>query len=977
MKNLLKIILVIYLCFFEDIPSILAGEQNWTSGGPINGREMDLAINASILYTSGYNGVWKSEDKGASWVEKNNGIPTPYDVNNIEIGFNNNYLYITTWTQGVYKSIDNGNNWFKLNSFPGNYIRKMRVDTNNGNILYIGTGSGSLPGTIYKSTNGGDTWQELNLGTKGIIAYIVIEPANTQVITTGILGGSKPGRYKSIDGGNTWNQISTETTINFPDFPTSNPLVFYKITNNKLYKTKDNGFSWQETQNLNLPNNFTIRYLTIDHFDENKIFLFSTNYGVYVSNDGGNNWETINNGLFGALNLSLFQDLYIDREQQKTLYITTNGAGVWQYSLYSNIPIPTLTPTPEPTPTSTPVPTATPTPIPTPTPTPIQPIIILPGLGTSWNHENMILGIEKPQSDWFMTPGVKVYDGLINTLKNANYQTEGEDKNLFIFNYNWTKPLESNVEDFKNYIENIVRPLPEQKIDLIGHSLGGLIARIYIQNNPNNNIDQLITLGSPHKGIPSLYYPWEGGDLSKSLPGWQRIGAGLLVHLRKPGFSTTMEAVRSTIPSLKNLLPTFNYLKENSTEKILDNMTEKNEWLININNNLPSHLFSSLHTVAGVSTDNTIRWVKITERNWLDKILGLWIDGKPQSEEKAQGDWTVLEESAILPGGKINNLDNLSHMELVTSPLAQQKIMEYLGLSPTSISETSASLNYDSALVFQIASPARIDLFDSSNNPVGSGDGKLMVLPNPQNDQYQIKLTGTDQGQYQLYVGLINNQKDSWETIFGDINLNEENIYKLDFDNTSSEIVITSEKDNLYLKNAQAKISELEGYISSKDYGKIIKKIILFSFSIINHSLEKNKIEKAITGLYHLRYQINLLQKSKNLNENEALYLKNKIMEIINDLEKSYLQSENNKNKKHYLSNLKQEIKIAQRMFEQMENKLKKLANRNSTKTEYGVVYLLAQEKLNKALNTSTPSLEAYINALGARYLSGEFIFFK
>jgi len=632
-----------------------------------------------------------------------------------------------------------------------------------------------------------------------------------------------------------------------------------------------------------------------------------------------------------------------------------------------------------PTPTSTTIPTATPTPIPTPTPTPtpIQPIIILPGLGASWNHENMILGIEKPQSDWFMTPGVKVYDDLINTLKNANYQTEGEDKNLFIFNYNWTKPLEYNVEDFKNYIENIVRPLPEQKIDLIGHSLGGLIARVYIQNNPNNNIDQLITLGSPHKGTPSLYYPWEGGDLSKSLPGWQRIGAGLLVHLRKSGFSTTMEAVRSTIPSLKNLLPTFNYLKENSTEKSLNNMTEKNEWLININNNLPSHLFSNLHTIAGVSTDNTIRWIKITERNWLDKILGLWIDGKPQSEEKAQGDWTVLEESAILPGGEINSLDNLNHMELVTSPLAQQKIMEYLGLSPTSISEASASLNYDPALVFQIASPARIDLFDSSNNPVGSGDGKLMVIPNPQNDQYQIKLTGTDQGQYQLYVGLINNQKDSWETIFGDIDLNEENIYKLDFDDTSSKIVITSENDNLYLKNAQAKINELEDYIYSKDYGKIIKKIILFSFSIINHSLEKNKIEETITGLYHLRYQINLLQKSKNLNENEALYLKNKIMEIINDLEKIYIQSESNKSKKHHPSNLKQEIKMAQRMFEQMENKLKKLASRNNTETEYGVVYLLAQEKLNKALNTSTPNLEVYINALGARYLSGEFIFFK
>jgi pimeloyl-ACP methyl ester carboxylesterase len=633
------------------------------------------------------------------------------------------------------------------------------------------------------------------------------------------------------------------------------------------------------------------------------------------------------------------------------------------------------------TPTSTPIPTATPTPIPTPTPTPtptpLQPIIILPGLGASWNHENMILGIEKPQSDWFMTPGVKVYDGLITTLKNAGYQIEDEDKNLFVFNYNWTKPIESSVEDFKNYINNVVKPLPEQKIDLIGHSLGGLIARVYVQNNPDNNVDQLITLGSPHKGIPSLYYLWEGGDLGKSLPAWQRIGAGLLVHLRKPGFSTTMEAIRSIIPSLKNLLPTFNYLKENSIEKSLDIMTEKNDWLININTNLPAHLFNGLHTIAGVTVDNTLRWINITNRNWLDKILGLWIDGKPKTEEKNQGDWTVLAESAILPGGKTDNLNNFSHMELVTSPVVQQKIMEYLGLSPSSISETSASLNYDSALIFQIASPAKIDLFDSYNNPIGSGDGKLMIIPNPKNDQYQIKLTGTDQGQYKLYVGWINNQEDNWQTIFGDINLNEEDTYKLDLDNASPEIVITSEDDNLYSKNAQTRIKELKDHVSLKGYGRITTKIILASLSIINHSLEKNKIKEAIIGLYQVRYQISLLEKSKNLNRSESIYLKNKVMEIINDLEINYLQTENNKNKKHQLFNLKQEIKITQRIFGQMEKKLKNMANRNNAETEYGTIYLLAQAKLNKALDASTPSLEAYINTLGARYLSGEFIFFK
>ncbi len=172
-------------------------------------------------------------------------------------------------------------------------------------------------------------------------------------------------------------------------------------------------------------------------------------------------------------------------------------------------------------------------PTPTPTSTLLQPIVLLPGLGSSWNHEDMILDIEKPQSEWYMMPGIKIYDGLIETLKNAGYETEGENKNLFVFNYNWTKPVNSITEDFKTYIENVVNPLPEEKIDLLGHSLGGLVARSYIQNNQENSVDQLITLGSPLKGVPSVYYLWEGGNLSKFLPTWQRIGIGLLFHLRK------------------------------------------------------------------------------------------------------------------------------------------------------------------------------------------------------------------------------------------------------------------------------------------------------------------------------------------------------------------------------------------------------------------------------------------------------------
>jgi len=964
--KLITIIPLIYFFVFICASNIFAGNQTWTSGGPTNGREMDLAIGKNNIYASGYNGVWKSEDKGLSWVEKNNGIPTSYDVNNIETDFNNdNLVFAGTWDKGLYKSTNGGDNWVKLNSFPGNYIRKLRIDPSDGNILYVGTGSGS-DGTIYKTIDGGNSWQELNLGAKGIIAYITIEPANHQVITAGLINTvNLNGRYKSEDGGITWIRFSSDP-IDFPDFPTPNPQVYYKIVNSKLYISLNKGASWSPTNDNGLPNNFQIRYLTIDQTDANIIFLFSIQSGVYESKNAGYSWNPINENLFNSFTLSSFMDLYIDKNNPATIYITTNGSGVWQYTL------------PEIIPTPTPTPTLTPTPIPTPTPTPLQPVVLLPGLGASWNHEKMILGLDKPQSDWYMTPGIKVYDGLIETFKNAGYKTEGENKNLFVFNYDWTKNVDLISEELKNYIQNVVKPPTNTKIDLVGHSLGGLVAKTYVQKNQNNPVDQLLTLGSPLKGVPSVYYLWEGGNLNKSLSGWQRIGAGLLLHLRKPGFSTTMEAARTVIPSLKDLLPTFNYLKQNSQEKPLEQMSQKNDWLINLNNSLPDYLLSISNHLLGVLPNSTIRWFNVVQPSWIEQLLGLWQDGKPQSEEYDAGDQTVLAESANLNGAKVFSLENMNHTDLVTSTTAQQKIMEILGLSPSSISTIAAEIVYEPSLVFQLASPAVIsEIMAPDGHPTGFTDGKLAIIPNAVQGEYQVKITGTGNGNYHLYIGQILKDQDFWTDTSGSIENGEQVNYKISFNPSSPEKDPLIDSDNqTHLKSAKTKISELKDYLNQENISYPIKKALLANLKNILRFLGKGEIEKSIFSLYHLHYQINLWPLNNKLEKPDSLYLKNKIQEIIEELEEAYVLAETSKGEEYNQKRLNQEIKLATQNFQRMETKLQTLNEKGKAKQDYGVLYSLALEKLNQAKKSI--SYEAHIKVLGAFFLSQEgLIFFR
>ena len=68
----------------------------------------------------------------------------------------------------------------------------------------------------------------------------------------------------------------------------------------------------------------------------------------------------------------------------------------------------------------------------------------------------------------------------------------------------------------EEYLKEAIREAKDkgyQKVNIIAHSMGGLLARAYIQSNDyQNDVENLIMVGTPHKGSPNAYYIWEGGD---------------------------------------------------------------------------------------------------------------------------------------------------------------------------------------------------------------------------------------------------------------------------------------------------------------------------------------------------------------------------------------------------------------------------------------------------------------------------------
>lgn len=107
-------------------------------------------------------------------------------------------------------------------------------------------------------------------------------------------------------------------------------------------------------------------------------------------------------------------------------------------------------------------------------------------------------------------------------------------KNVYSLNYgSWSKSFDDLVQELGHRIEGISANFPERRVVLIGHSLGGLISRAYVETRQGNAmVDAVVTLGSPHQGSKLAVLGL--GGLAHSL-----IHRGRLVEQLEQGGSET------------------------------------------------------------------------------------------------------------------------------------------------------------------------------------------------------------------------------------------------------------------------------------------------------------------------------------------------------------------------------------------------------------------------------------------------------
>jgi photosystem II stability/assembly factor-like uncharacterized protein len=226
-------------------PSSLLSSFRWRDVGPMRGgRTYAVAGHAAqpdTFYSGSVGGgVWKTENSGRTWFPvSDEGIPigsigavavAPSDPNIVYVGTGEPDIRSqNSYGIGIFKSTDAGKTWTHIGLEDTRQIGRVAVDPSDPNRVYVAALGHVYDANpqrgVYRSVDGGATWKKVlfkaNAPNDVGAVELAIDPKNPRVLYASLWATRRPpwavyaptnlpggGLYKSIDGGDTWTQLT-------------------------------------------------------------------------------------------------------------------------------------------------------------------------------------------------------------------------------------------------------------------------------------------------------------------------------------------------------------------------------------------------------------------------------------------------------------------------------------------------------------------------------------------------------------------------------------------------------------------------------------------------------------------------------------------------------------------------------------------------------------------------------------------------
>jgi photosystem II stability/assembly factor-like uncharacterized protein len=354
-------------------PNLYSGLR-WRMIGPFRGGRVNAVSGVvgqpdTFYFGSVGGGVWKSSNAGRTW--------TPiFDATNVaSIGAiavapsDANIVYVGTgepdmrdsiaYGNGVYKSTDAGKTWKHLGLENTKQIGRIIVDPKNPNTVFVAAlGNAYTPNPdrgVYRSRDGGVTWQKVLFKNDDTGAIdLSFDPVDSKVVYATLWNVRRPpwfiyapangpgaGIFKSLDGGTTWNEISTGIPlegrghIGIAVAP-GNRNRLYAVVDAKdggVFSSSDAGATWTRLSSDKRlwDRGWYFEKITVDPKNTDVVYVMNTS--TYRSTDGGKKWTPIK----GAPGGDDYHQLWINPDDPKRMVlgsdqgaiVSVDGAVTW------------------------------------------------------------------------------------------------------------------------------------------------------------------------------------------------------------------------------------------------------------------------------------------------------------------------------------------------------------------------------------------------------------------------------------------------------------------------------------------------------------------------------------------------------------------------------------------------------------------------------------------------------------------------
>lgn len=270
--------------------------------------------------------------------------------------------YVGIGSGGVWKTVNAGTTWKPIFDDEAVYsIGDVTIDPSNSNIIWVGTGENNggrhiaFGDGVYKSLDGGKTWKNMGLEKSEHIGDIVVHPTDSNTVWVSAQGplwskGGERGLFKTTDGGKTWRNVlegDEWTGVGSVAIDPSNPNKLYaakwqrqrtvaNLVNtgpgSGLYTSDDGGETWVQMTNGLPKANMGKSSIAVSPINPNVVYaaieLDQRKGGFWRSSDRGASWEKMSDKVAGGTGPHYYQEIFADPHTFDMIYMSNNASAV-------------------------------------------------------------------------------------------------------------------------------------------------------------------------------------------------------------------------------------------------------------------------------------------------------------------------------------------------------------------------------------------------------------------------------------------------------------------------------------------------------------------------------------------------------------------------------------------------------------------------------------------------------------------------